>query len=307
WFPTCVLLAKAGVVRSSTRSEAEDLKQSVAVRGFHCLHPRTRGRAGVRGRLTPSETGRRRHGQPGRPNCHAYRGLARGNRRAYGAGLMLTFGTLGFRPDFNLNSEVWTRPRPRRRPSSSMRRRFLQRKEPDCSAIILFRYSDCETSGFPRTRTTTSTRRSPQFRSFRTSDDPFVAAVNRNLRSRCLGEARTTQFCNDLSNVAACDLGSEDIIRFVLLDRNPVTGGPLLQDFLCPDPRVEHSVRVNRVNTNPVDSPFERSDTGQLSQSSLRSRVGGLTNTRSRHVLRCIDHDPPSLGSQSEKLMRKPE
>src|SRR5271166_4775405 len=144
-------------------------------------------------------------------------------------------------------------------------------------------------------------------KSFPTSDDPFVAAVNRNLRSRCLGEARTTQFCNDLSDVAACDLGSEDIIRFVLLDRNPVTGGPLLQDFLCPDPRVEHSVRVNRVNTNPVDSPFERSDAGQLSQSSLRSRVGGLTNTRSRHVLRCIDHDPPSLGSQSEKLMRKPE
>src|SRR5271169_1974971 len=46
-----------------------------------------------------------------------------------------------------------------------MRRRFLQRKEPDCPAIILFRYSDCETSGFPRTGTTTSTRRSPQFRS----------------------------------------------------------------------------------------------------------------------------------------------
>src|SRR5271165_4814746 len=60
----------------------------------------------------------------------------------------------------NSNSEVWTPPRPRRRPSFSMRRRFLQRKEPDCPAIILFRYSDCETSGFPRTRTTTSTRRS---------------------------------------------------------------------------------------------------------------------------------------------------
>jgi len=44
-------------------------------------------------------------------------------------------------------------------------RRFLRRKEPDCPAIILFRYSDCETSGFSRTRTTTSTRTSPQFRS----------------------------------------------------------------------------------------------------------------------------------------------
>ena len=53
---------------------------------------------------------------------------------------------------FSPNSEVWTH----RRPSSSMRRRFLQRKEPICPAIILFRYSDCETSGFPRT--TTSTR-----------------------------------------------------------------------------------------------------------------------------------------------------
>ena len=28
--------------------------------------------------------------------------------------------------------------------------RFVKRKEPDCPAIILFRYSDCETSGFPR-------------------------------------------------------------------------------------------------------------------------------------------------------------
>jgi len=55
-------------------------------------------------------------------------------------------------------------------------------------------------------------------KSFLTSDDPFVAAVNRNLRSRCLGEARTTQFCNDLSDVPACDLGPEDIVRFVLLD-----------------------------------------------------------------------------------------
>ena len=63
-------------------------------------------------------------------------------------------------PRFSPNSEVWTRPR--RRPSSSMRRRFLQRKEPDCPAIILFRYSDCETSGFPRTRTT-RTRTSPNF------------------------------------------------------------------------------------------------------------------------------------------------
>src|ERR1700693_4258417 len=51
---------------------------------------------------------------------------------------------------------------------------------------------------------------------FPTSDHPFVAAVNRNLRSRCLGEARTTQFCNDLSDVAACDLGSEDTLRVVL-------------------------------------------------------------------------------------------
>jgi len=34
-----------------------------------------------------------------------------------------------------------------------MRRRFLQRKEPDCPAIILFHYSDRETSGFPRTKT----------------------------------------------------------------------------------------------------------------------------------------------------------
>lgn len=41
---------------------------------------------------------------------------------------------------------------PRSRPSSSMHRRFLPRKEPDCPAIILFRYSDCETLTFSRTK-----------------------------------------------------------------------------------------------------------------------------------------------------------
>jgi hypothetical protein len=51
--------------------------------------------------------------------------------------------------DLNPNSEVWTRPRPRRRSSSSMRRRFLQRKEPDvpqlfCSVILIIRISDNE-------------------------------------------------------------------------------------------------------------------------------------------------------------------
>src|SRR5271167_4440898 len=49
-------------------------------------------------------------------------------------------------------------------PSSSIRRPSLQRKEPDCPAITLFSYADCEISEFSRTRTTTSTRRSPQFR-----------------------------------------------------------------------------------------------------------------------------------------------
>src|SRR5271166_568272 len=34
-----------------------------------------------------------------------------------------------------------------------MRRRILQRKEPDCPAIIFFRYSDSETLEFSRTRT----------------------------------------------------------------------------------------------------------------------------------------------------------
>ena len=33
-----------------------------------------------------------------------------------------------------------------------MSRRFLQRKEPDWHAIILFRYFDYETSGSPRTK-----------------------------------------------------------------------------------------------------------------------------------------------------------
>ena len=56
------------------------------------------------------------------------------------------------------NSELWTRPR--RRPSSSMRRRFLQRKEPDCPVIVFFSYSDCEIRIF-ETKTSTS----PQFRS----------------------------------------------------------------------------------------------------------------------------------------------
>ena len=43
--------------------------------------------------------------------------------------------------DMDPFSEVWTRP------SSSMRRCFLHRKELDCPGTILFRYPDCEISG----------------------------------------------------------------------------------------------------------------------------------------------------------------
>jgi hypothetical protein len=53
-------------------------------------------------------------------------------------------------PDLSPNSEVWTRSRPRRRPRSSMRRRFLRRKEPDFPAIISFRYSGREPSQFSK-------------------------------------------------------------------------------------------------------------------------------------------------------------
>ena len=45
-------------------------------------------------------------------------------------------GATGLKPKFGLVL--------RRRPSSSISWRFLQRKEPDCPAFILFRYSDAE-------------------------------------------------------------------------------------------------------------------------------------------------------------------
>jgi len=45
-------------------------------------------------------------------------------------------GATGLKPKFGLVLVL--------RPSSSISWRFLQRKEPDCPAIILFRYSDAE-------------------------------------------------------------------------------------------------------------------------------------------------------------------
>jgi Fructose-bisphosphate aldolase class-II len=71
--------------------------------------------------------------------------------------LQTSFGDLYYAP--NQTQPLTLKPIPKLGPLSSMGRRFLQRKEPDCPAIILLRYSDCETSGFPRTR------RSPEFRS----------------------------------------------------------------------------------------------------------------------------------------------
>ena len=48
------------------------------------------------------------------------------------------------------NSRVGTERRDAR-PSSSRNWRFPQGKDPDCPAIILYRYADCETSGLSRT------------------------------------------------------------------------------------------------------------------------------------------------------------
>jgi len=57
----------------------------------------------------------------------------------------------------NPNSDVRTRPRTRRRPSSSMRRRFLQRKEPIvprlfCSVILIVGHLDLRGRGRRRAR-----------------------------------------------------------------------------------------------------------------------------------------------------------
>ena len=68
--------------------------------------------------------------------------------------------------------------------------RFVKRKEPDCPAIILFRYSDCEASGFPRTRTTTEHEEEASISEFRFKDSksilPRGVRVARRLAARLL-------------------------------------------------------------------------------------------------------------------------
>src|SRR5271166_2637297 len=60
-------------------------------------------------------------------------------------------------------------------PTSSIRRPSLQRKEPDCPAITLFSYADCEISEFSRTR------RSPQFRVNRRLITPIQQMIARKV------------------------------------------------------------------------------------------------------------------------------
>src|SRR6476469_5081386 len=92
------------------------------------------------------------------------------------------------------------------------------------------------------------------------SDHPFVATVDRHLRARGLGEGRAAHRGCQLGNVLAGDLRAEDVLRSVLLGREPVLLRAGADHLVGPNPRVEDGVRMYDVDANSCRSPFQGSD-----------------------------------------------
>jgi len=115
------------------RCSASDRRWFPARPAQHVHRRRNNGRGRIQSALASA---RGRKGKRRVETCSACNAMVGTRSRAIRRGTSIDANKPKFRS--------LTRPRPRRRPSPSMRRRFLQRKEPDCSAIILFSYSDCE-------------------------------------------------------------------------------------------------------------------------------------------------------------------
>src|SRR5262249_31251569 len=58
-----------------------------------------------------------------------------------------------------------------------------------------------------------------------------VAAVDGDLGAGGCAKCGAAEFDDDTGYGAACDLGSEHVVAFIVVDRQTVAGGSLLEDF----------------------------------------------------------------------------
>src|ERR1700757_4912948 len=102
------------------------------------------------------------------------------------------------------------------------------------------------------------------------SNHPLVTAVDGNLGAGGSRESRTAEFDDYARYSLTGDFGAEDIVAFIVFNRQTVTGSALLEDVLCPKSSVEYGIRVDHVNADLVFTPFESSNPGQLSEGAFR-------------------------------------
>src|SRR5262252_7391132 len=96
-----------------------------------------------------------------------------------------------------------------------------------------------------------SSRRPSTQRSVSTAfplDDALIAAVDRDLGAGRLGEQRSAHLRSELGDVEAPDLGAQNVVLPVRVDRHPVLLGALREDLLGPQAGVEHRVGVQGVD-----------------------------------------------------------
>src|SRR6218665_2673519 len=90
-----------------------------------------------------------------------------------------------------------------------------------------------------------------------------------NLGTRGRGERSGDHRRHHVRDILGGDGGGKKIATLVLVDRHVVLRRALLEQALCPQGRVKHSVRVHDVHADPVGSPFEGSDPSELGQRCL--------------------------------------
>src|SRR5262245_12162078 len=100
-------------------------------------------------------------------------------------------------------------------------------------------------------------------------DDARIAAVDGYLRSRSPRECLATQLGGELCYVLAGDFSFENVVGLVFLDAHLVGGRSRGKHFRSPDAGIEHSIRMQRIDSNPVFAPFQSCDTCELLQSRL--------------------------------------
>src|SRR5262245_23089256 len=90
------------------------------------------------------------------------------------------------------------------------------------------------------------------------SDHALVAAIDRELRPRGLGEGGTAHLGGELRYVAARHLRAKHVVPLVVVHAHPILPCTRLQNLVGPDRRVEYLVWMQNVDTNAVGTPFQR-------------------------------------------------